>query len=90
MNLSRNTVILNGAARNEPRLVPRRSVQNDRDWKVHWQRSEGSFATGAQSKDPVSFTMDVLRQFHGVLRLRYARLSASTPLRMTAILELNS
>jgi len=48
----------------------------------HPERSEGSFATGAQSKDPVSFTMDVPLQFHGILRLRYARLSASAPLPM--------
>jgi len=48
----------------------------------HPERSEGSFATGAQSKDPVSFTMDVPRHFHEILRLRYARVSASAPLPM--------
>jgi len=51
----------------------------------HPERSERSSATGAQSKDPVSFTMDVPLHFHGILRLRYVRLSASAPLRMTAI-----
>ncbi len=55
----------------------------------HPERSEGSFATGAQSKDPVSFTRDVPLQFHGILRLRYARLSTSAPLRMTAIWEVH-
>src|SRR5437870_3157433 len=51
------------------------------------ERREGSFATGAESKDPVSFTIGVPRQFHGILRLRYAHLSAAAPLRMTAISE---
>src|SRR5258706_9498391 len=51
--------------------------------RCHPERSEGSFATEAQAKDPVSIKIDVRRQFHGILRLRYARLSASAPLRMT-------
>jgi len=38
----------------------------------HPERSEGSFATEAESKDPVSFTIDVSSQFHGILRLRAA------------------
>ena len=40
--------------------------------RSHPERSEGSFATGTQSKDPVSFTMDIPRDFHGI---------PSTPLR---------
>src|SRR6266446_4627320 len=50
--------------------------------RSHPERSEGSFATGAQSKDPMSITTDVPRQFHGILRLRSARLAASAPLPM--------
>src|SRR5438094_10051522 len=38
----------------------------------HPERSEGSLATGTQSKDPVDFTNDVPLQFHGILRLRAA------------------
>src|SRR5437868_1408810 len=40
--------------------------------RSHPERSAGSVATGTQSKDPVSFTMDVPVQFHGILRLRAA------------------
>ncbi len=42
-------------------------------------------AKGAESKDPVGFTSDILREFHGILRLRYARVSTSAPLRMTRL-----
>jgi len=38
----------------------------------HPERSEGSLATGTQSKDPVDFTNDAPPQFDGILRLRAA------------------
>src|SRR5882724_6855281 len=40
----------------------------------HPERSEGSFATGTNSKDPVDFTIDVPLQFQGILRPRGAPL----------------
>jgi len=38
---------------------------------------QGALATGTQSKDPEDFTIDVPLPFRGILRLRYACLSAS-------------
>jgi len=68
--LSKCTAILN------------RVILNHLPNRGHPERSEGSFATGTESKDPVDFIFDVPLQFHGILRLRYARLSASAPLPM--------
>src|SRR2546425_4302025 len=53
-----------------PRLVPRRSVQNDRVWGrfIGSGAPRGQRRGGAESKDPVELKRDANREVHGILR----------------------
>src|SRR6266446_3603050 len=53
--------------------------------RSHPERSGGGKAGAAESKDPVELKRDVVRESHGVLRLRSGRKAPFAPLRMTAI-----